>query len=106
MESILGESTFYQKSATTNRETIVRYDKEVDQGSKRNPRCIRDRLATKAVAKSYVSFDSVLCIGKMSENPVSTWNEKIDWLMNSFRVEKFPRIHYIADSRRDPEHDH
>ena len=41
----------------------------------------------------------------MSENPVSTWNEKIDWLMNSFRVEDFPRIHHIADSRRDPEHD-
>ena len=93
------------KSATTNRETIVRCDKEVDQGSKRNPRHIRDRLAAKAVAKTDVFSDSVLCIGRMSENPVTTWNEKIDWLMNSFRVEDFTRIHHIADSRRGPKHD-
>ena len=99
LESIIGEATFHQESATTNSEPFVRCDKEVDQGSKRNPRHIRDRLAAKAIGKTCVLSDSVLCIGRMSENPVNTWNEKIDWLMNSFRVEDSPRIHHIADSQ-------
>ena len=39
-----GESTFYQTSATTNSETIVRCDKEVDQKAERNSRYIHDQL--------------------------------------------------------------
>ena len=48
---LFGESTFHQKSATTNSETIVRCDKEVGQGSERNPRHIRDPLATRFLEK-------------------------------------------------------
>ena len=35
-----------KKSATTNSETMVRCDTEVDQGSERNSKHIDDRLAT------------------------------------------------------------
>ena len=48
---LFGKSTFYQKSATTNSETIVRCNKQVGQGSERNPRNIRDRLAIKFLEK-------------------------------------------------------
>ena len=34
-KELFGEFTFYQKSSTTNSETIVRYDKDVDHGSNR-----------------------------------------------------------------------
>ena len=59
-------------------------------------------------------------MGRICENPVKAWKEKIDWFMKSsqcremdridggvdgVRVEDFPMIHYIADSRRDLEHD-
>ena len=58
-------------------------------------------------------------MGKISENPVKAWKEKIDWFMNSSQRReldqidgepmesegKNPRIHNIADSRRDPEND-
>ena len=42
----VGECRFYQESATTNGEPFVRCDKEDGQGSERNARTIRDRLAT------------------------------------------------------------
>ena len=57
---------------------------------------MRDRLAAKflqkkkddsdlpgSAAKNYVFFDSVLCKGRISEDPVKAWKEKIDWFMNS-----------------------
>ena len=47
-----GERTFYQKSIQANIETIVRCDKNVDPGSKRNLRHIRDRLAAMSVAEN------------------------------------------------------
>ena len=59
-------------------------------------------------------------MGGISDNAVSAWKEKFDWFVNSsqcrelhridgepmeFQVEKFRRIHDIADSRWDLEHD-
>ena len=71
-------------------------------------------------SQTYVFSDSILCMGGISQNPVKAWKEKIDWFQNSlpkkeldridgepmeFEWKKFPRIHYITDSRQDPEHD-
>ena len=73
-----------------------------------------------STAKAYVFSDSALCMLRISENPVSEWKEKIDWFANSSQCReldridgdltevgwrKFHRIHNIADSRRNPEHD-
>ena len=44
----------HQKSATKNSEAIVRCDKEVGQGTDRNPWIIPDRLATKFLEKDDV----------------------------------------------------
>ena len=42
---------YLEKLHSTNSETIVRCDKEVGQGSERNPRYIRDRLARRFLEK-------------------------------------------------------
>ena len=64
-------------------------------------------------AKVYVFSDSVLCLGKMNQNPTSNtvWERQLGWFKDSsqyrtldtidgepmeFRVEYFPRIHHIA----------
>ena len=71
-----------------------------------------------ATAKTYVFSDSVLCLGGISDEPVKAWERKIymvfgNTLSHRFgsdrrgadgvRVDKFPKIHFIADPRRDPE---
>ena len=43
-------------------------------------------------AKTYVFSDSVLCIGRFSENPVNAWKEKIDWFQNSLQCIELDRI--------------
>ena len=52
-----------------------------------------DRAVRLTTAKAYVFSDSVLCIGRISENPVSAWKEKIDWFMNSSQCPELDRIH-------------
>ena len=56
-------------------------------------------------AKVYVFSDSVLCLGKMSENPQSNivWKDKLTWFKSSsqyrafgIRVVYYPRIHHIT----------
>ena len=63
--------------------------------------------------EGFVFSDSVLCFGKMNENPQSNtvWEDKLTWFKkfitiqsfghnwwwaNGIRVEYFPRIHHIA----------
>ena len=73
-----------------------------------------------ATAKTNVFSDSVLCLRGISPEPVKAWVSKIKWFMESrffqrigsnrrgtdgIRVEKFPRIHYIRNSRRDSKDD-
>ena len=64
-------------------------------------------------AKVYVFSDSVLCLGKMNQNPASNsvWEEKLSWFKSSsqyrnltdgIRVEYFPRIHHIAALQQSP----
>ena len=90
-----------------------------DKSSKRTT-LLTDRAVQLSTAKAYAFSDPVLCMGRISENPVKAWKEKIKLVYefipmsrigsnrrgaDGVRVEYFPRIHYIADSRRDPEHD-
>ena len=79
---------------------------------------LTDRAVQFATAKTYVFSDPVLSLGGISTEPVKAWVRKIKWFSeNSFflkkkigsdrrwadgvRVEKFPRLHYIGNSRRD-----
>ena len=81
---------------------------------------LADRAVRLSTAKVYVCSDSVLCKGqnqwksrKRMEGESRLVYEFIPmWRIGSnrrgaegVRVEHFPRIHYIADSRRDAEHD-
>ena len=78
---LFGEFTCNQTSATKNSETIVPCDKKVGQKSDRNPRNICDRLARRFLEKddsvdsaiTYVFSDSVLSMGRISENPIKAW---------------------------------
>ena len=47
------------------------------------------RLST---AKAAVFSDSVLCMGRICENPVSAWMENIDWRMNSSQSRELNRF--------------
>ena len=81
---------------------------------------LNNRAVQLSTAKAYVFSNSLLCMGRMHDTPVSAWKEQIDWFMKSsqcreldridgepmaFEWEIFPRIHYIADFCRDPKHD-
>ena len=81
---------------------------------------LTDRAVRLSTTKACVFSDSVLCMGRISENPVSAWKEKIDWFTNScqcreldridgkpmeFEWKKFPRIHNRGNSRRDSKDD-
>ena len=69
--------------------------------------------------KVYVFSDSVLCLGKMNENPQSNhaWEDSLKWFKsspeyrpldgidgepNGTRVEHLPRIHHIAAQPQSP----
>ena len=66
-------------------------------------------------SKTYVFADSVLCLGGISIAPVRAWNDINTWYLETrylkdldridradgVRVDKFPRIHYIGNSRWD-----
>ena len=76
-----------------------------------------ERVINLQRTKVYIFSDSVLCLGKISENPQSNdaWEERLAWFKSSpeyrtldridgepMEVEwKFPRIHDIENSRRD-----
>ena len=70
-------------------------------------------------AKVYVFSDSVLCLGKVNQNPTSNnvWEEKLSWFKDSpqyrtldtidgepmeFEWNYFPRIHHIAAHQQSP----
>ena len=76
-----------------------------------------ERVINLQRTKVYVFSDSVLCLGKIFENPESNdaWEKRLGWLKSSqnyrnfdridgepmeFRVEYFPRIQYVAAQRR------
>ena len=44
---------------------------------------LTDGAVQPSTAKAYVFSDSVVCMGRISENPVKAWKEKIAWFMNS-----------------------
>ena len=90
------------------------------ENSWRRTTLLTDRAVRLSTAKASVLSDSVLCMGRISENHVKAWKEKIDWFMNSsqrrewiestekpmeFEWNIFPKILCNSDSHRDPEHD-
>ena len=71
-------------------------------------------------SQTYVFPDSLLCLGGISTVPVQAWKNNIEWYLetrhhqrcgsnrrrtNGIRVDKFPRIHYVGNSRRDSKYD-
>ena len=44
---------------------------------------LTDRAVQLSVAKACAFSDSVLCMGRISENQVSAWKEKNDWFITS-----------------------
>ena len=50
---------------------------------------LTDRAVRLSTAKAYVFSDSALCMGRISENPVKAWKEKIDSFMISSVVESW-----------------
>ena len=53
---------------------------------------LTDRAVQLSTAETYVFSDSVLCMSKISENPVSAWNENIDLFTNSSQCRELDRI--------------
>ena len=53
---------------------------------------LTDKAAQFATAQTYVFYDSVLCMGGISSNPVKAWTEKIYWFMNSRQYRALDRI--------------
>ena len=92
--------------------------KKVGQESARNPRFDRDRLARRFLGQdhsvdwrcsSVINSDSLHVLrfsivhrqNQWKSRKHMKWENRLVW----DRVHEFPRIHRIADSRRDPEHD-
>ena len=58
-----------------------------------------EKVVSLSHAKVYAFSDSVLCLGKVYENPQSNtvWEDKLTWFKsNGIRVEYSPRFHHIA----------
>ena len=53
---------------------------------------LTDNAVQFAIAKTYVFFGSVLCMGGINTNPVKAWKEKINWFMNSRQYRESDRI--------------
>ena len=82
---------------------------------------LNDRAVQLSTAKVCAFSGSELCMGRIPDNPVIAWMEKITWFMHSSQCRELDRIdgepmdfewkkkcpgfHHIADSRRDPEND-
>ena len=82
---------------------------------------LNHRAVRLSKAKAHVFSDSVSCMRRISACTESAWKEKFDLFLNQFtsmsrigsnrrrangnRVEKFPRMHNITDSRWDSESD-
>ena len=46
-------------------------------------------------AKAYVFSDSLLCVGKIGDDPVVTWKSKIKWYSKNNQFKDMNRIHGI-----------
>ena len=62
---------------------------------------LTDRAVQLSTTKTHVCSDSVLCMGRISDNPASSWNEKIDWFRTftqswSSRLQRYDPIHRSA----------
>ena len=53
---------------------------------------LTDRAVRFSTEQANVFSESVLCIGRISENPISAWKEKIEWFMHSSQCRELDRI--------------
>ena len=53
---------------------------------------LTDQAVQQLTAKACVFSDSVLCMGRIIENPGKAWKEKIDWFMNSHQCQELDRL--------------
>ena len=73
-----------------------------------------DRAVHIANSKTHVFADSVLCLRSLSDKPVEAWKDRTKWFLETrylkdldrnrrgadgVRVDNFPRIHYVGNSR-------
>ena len=76
---------------------------------------VMKKSSVSRMQKVYVFSDSVLCLGKMHQNPPSNtvWQDKLTWFKSSYQWTQlmvsqwnssgiFPRIHHIAARRQSP----
>ena len=102
-----GDFTFYQNQSNRTlkqqfcvTEKLIRDHKEIqgisivnwEQKSWQRTTLLIDRAVQMMTAKTYVFSDSVLCMGKISDNPVKAWKEKVDWCQNSLESQELDRI--------------
>ena len=62
------------------------------ENSRKRTTLLTDQAVRLSTAKAYVFSDSVLCMGRISESPVSAWKEKVDRFMNSSHCRELDRI--------------
>ena len=79
---------------------LVRHHKEIQgisvidwqQQPWKRTTLVTNRAVQLSTATAYVFSDSALCMGRVSEIPVSAWKEKIDWFMNSSQCRELDPI--------------
>ena len=69
---------------------------------------LHSRAHQYATVKVYVFSDSVLCLGRMGDNPIESWKNQVQRYSekaHGVRVEDLPRTHYSGYLQRDSEND-
>ena len=93
---------FVKNHLLENSGTAFQGNREAGQWSDRNrwhkrdcfPKCevstslLHSRAHQYSIAKAFVFSDSVLCLGKMGDDPVESWKSNIQWYSDN----KFSRI--------------
>ena len=55
-------------------------------------RLLHSRTNQYSIAKVYVFLDSVLCLGKMGDDPVESWKKQIQWYSDNIYFSELNRI--------------
>ena len=106
-QRLSGWCKFYPKSTTTNDKQLFDVTKKLNtdqteiqgvsmmdwhQRSWQRATLSADKKVQLSTGKVYVFSDSVLCVCKVNQNPMSAWKEKIDWFTNSLQCRELDRI--------------
>ena len=93
----LGNDNLDNLHSTKNQSQLVSEQTEIQgisliENSLKRTTLLTDRAVQLSTAKVHVFSDSILRMERISETPVSAWNEKIAWFMNSFQCRELDRI--------------